>query len=448
MARAFAGKVFWRGDEQYEKNRRAAVWHAGTPNRFPAVIVQALNESDVVAAVQLAREKGMKLAVRSGGHSWSGSHLRDGILLLDLSQLRAHAINREARTATAQPGIKGSELNAALMAQDLFFPTGHCTGVCIGGYLIQGGYGWNGQKYGPACMSVTGIDVVTADGQLTYADETKNADLFWAARGAGPGFFAVVTRFHLKLYPRNRVTLNSRYFYPTEAFADVYRWVHQVGRTTEAEINLLLTRNESLSSGGPIMILNATAFEDSEDEARAALALYETCPARPRALVTQLNEVTNTADLSVGSDAHYRPDKRYIADNIWTHAPFDDLLPALREILQTLPPSPSHMEWMNWGYEHAPRRPSMAYSLEDDFYYAIYAAWDDPADDEKYKNWVTERMRALEPFASGAQLADENLLHRPARFMTDESLRRLDELRAKYDPDGLFVSWLGRPELA
>ena len=166
MSKPVEGQIHWRGDEPYEKARRAAVWHAGTPNRFPAVIVQARTVNDVIAAVQLARDKGMKMTVRSGGHSWAGSHLRDGIVLLDVSQLRDCSINREAMTATAQPGLKGSELNKLLMAQDLVFPTGHCTGVCIGGYLLQGGFGWNGRKYGPACMSVTGIDVVTADGKL------------------------------------------------------------------------------------------------------------------------------------------------------------------------------------------------------------------------------------------------------------------------------------------
>ena len=104
MSNPFAGRIFWHGDEQYEQNRRAATWHAGTPNRFPAVIVQATNTSDVVAAIRLAREKGMKMAVRSGGHSWSGSHLREGIVLLDISRLRDCSIDREAMTATAQPG--------------------------------------------------------------------------------------------------------------------------------------------------------------------------------------------------------------------------------------------------------------------------------------------------------------------------------------------------------
>ena len=89
----------------------------------------------------------------------------------------------------------------------------------------------------------------------------------------------------------------------------------------------------------------------------------------------------------------------------------------------------------------------MAYSVEDNFYYALYVAWNDPADDDKYKHWVTDRMRAMEPFATGIQLADENLINRPARFVTDDNLRRLDQLRAIYDPDALFVSWPGRPPL-
>ncbi|MEU8785308.1 hypothetical protein [Streptomyces sp. NPDC048637] len=83
--------------------------------------------------------------------------------------------------------------------------------------------------------------------------------------------------------------------------------------------------------------------------------------------------------------------------------------------------------------------------MEDELYDALYAAWTDPADDSAYTRWVTDHMRAWEPCASGIQLADENLLNRPYRFLTDENLRRLDGLRATWDPDGMFVSWLGRP---
>ena len=81
--------------------------------------------------------------------------------------------------------------------------------MALGGYLLQGGFGWNGRVHGPACMSVEAIDVVTAAGELVRADAEQHPDLFWAARGAGPGFFGVVTRFHLRLYQRPRYVANG-----------------------------------------------------------------------------------------------------------------------------------------------------------------------------------------------------------------------------------------------
>ena len=240
--------------------------------------------------------------------------------------------------------------------------------------------------------------------------------------------------------------MNSTYLYPTDAFEDVYRWVHEIGCGTPTEINLLLKRDESMLASGPIIILNATAFADSEDRGpRSPFSLREL--SRPSPSVGHSGERTDDdgrAQRRFGSPL--RPGQAlHCGQHVDSCNPSTICCPGLREIVRTLPPAPSHMEMFNWGHVHSPKRPAMAYSLEDDFYYAIYAAWDDPADDDKYRNWVTERMRALEPFASGTQLADENLINRPFRFVTDESLRRLDELRIKYDPQGLFLSWLGRP---
>ena len=106
------------------------------------------------------------------------------------------------------------------------------------------------------------------------------------------------------------------------------------------------------------------------------------------------------------------------------------------------------MLWMNWGpgSSPAPERPEMVYSVEDDTYIAVYAVWQDPAEDRANIAWATERMREMEPLASGLQLADENLGRRPARFLTDERMDRLDELRAARDPDGRFHAWMGRPQ--
>jgi hypothetical protein len=89
----------------------------------------------------------------------------------------------------------------------------------------------------------------------------------------------------------------------------------------------------------------------------------------------------------------------------------------------------------------------MAFSLEDDVYVGLYGVWRDAADDEHFEDWATDRMREMEPWASGIQLADENLGRRPARFVDDASLRRLDEVRAHYDPTGVFHAWMARPPL-
>jgi FAD/FMN-containing dehydrogenase len=448
MPKRIEGRVLRRGDYHYESLRRQACWHSGVPDRYPEVIVLANNQDDVAGAVPLAGDEGLRIAVRSGGHSWAGSHLRDGTVLIDLSNLRHVTVDKKTMTGTAQPGIRGSELNAILMEQDLFFPTGHCSGVCIGGYLLQGGFAWAGRDYGPACMSVTGIDVVTATGEQIHADETQHDDLLWAARGAGPGFFAVVTRFYLKLYPRPRVTMNSSYFWPATAARDVYGFVHEVGSQTPTEINLMCYR-DPMTNDEPLLSLNATAFADTGEDARKQLSIYESCPARDQMLETRLYEVTDTATLSrLGTDPHYDETKRYLADNMWTHASFDDLWPNVDDMLKDWPPAPSHMVLFNWGDAGAkrqPERPPMAYSVEDELYYALYAAWADPADDKKYTQWVTEHMRAWEPYATGIQLADENLMNRPYRFVTGENLRRLDDLRTTWDPGQMFVSWLGRP---
>lgn len=437
----FRGPLLRRGASGYEEARRAAVWNALTPPRFPDAIVQAEAEDDVVAAVRLARVEGMKVGVRSGGHSWAGNHLRDGGMLLDVSRLDSVSVDAEAMTATAGPGCRGDELLASLAELDLFFPAGHCPGVALGGYLLQGGFGWNGRVHGPACMSVEAIDVVTAAGELVRADADFHPDLYWAARGSGPGFFGAVTRFHLRLYGRPGHVANAVYLYPIECLEEVFRWAQEVGPQAARTMELMVVIHRD--AGGELEIaVTGPVLVDSAAEAAEALALLETCPARERAKAAAPNVEVHLDDLYAAVHGSYPDDHRYSADNMWTHAPAEELLPGLRRIAETMPGAPSHMLWMNWG--PSPARPEMAYSVEDETYIALYGVWRDPSEDEANVAWATERMREMEHLASGIQLADENLGQRPARFVSEENLARLDEVRAAYDPDGLFHPWMGR----
>jgi FAD/FMN-containing dehydrogenase len=212
------------------------------------------------------------------------------------------------------------------------------------------------------------------------------------------------------------------------------------------ELMVFLHRGED---GAVQVVVTGPVLMDSEEEARAALALLETCPGLDRASVSVPFVPATFPDLYAGVASTYPDGRRYAVDNMWTHAPAEQLLPGLHRIAETLPEAPSHMLWMNWypegpPGEAPPARSEAAFSVEDETYIALYGIWSDPREDRSGIAWATERMREMEPLASGIQLADENLGRRPARFVSDASLARLDALRERYDPSGIFHPWMGR----
>jgi len=143
------GTVLRRGDEGYEEARRSTVWNARLPDRFPDLVVQAGTADDVQRAVRYAAREGLTVGIRSGGHSWSANHVRDGGMLLDVSRLDDVVVDVENMTAEVGPGTRGHELCAVLEERGLFFPAGHCKGVAVGGYSSRvatggtaGGWDW------------------------------------------------------------------------------------------------------------------------------------------------------------------------------------------------------------------------------------------------------------------------------------------------------------------
>ena len=436
-----------RGSSGYDEARELAVWNQLRPERFPDLIVQVETEDDVIRAVKDAKAAGRKVTVRSGGHSWSGHHLRDGTTLVDLSKMNSViSVDADAMTAVAEPGCYGTAVCAALDEHGLFFPIGHCKGVGIGGYLLQGGYGWNGRALGPACSSIEAIDVVTADGELVRASETENPDLFWAARGSGPGFFGVVVRFHLKVYPKSDTVANGVFVYPIELLDEVFTWLHQIGPKVGIEMELMALIHNGFE-GDKEIIVSGPVFADSEDRAREVMSILETCPVLDQAKGAFPYGPITVADLTEAVYSTYPDNHRYCVDNIWTHAPAEDLIPGIKRIAETLPDGLSHMLWMNWAPSHpaTPDRPEMAYSVEDETYIALYGISPDSDSDAGNIEWATERMREMEHLSTGIQLADENLERRTGRFLSDQNYTRYDQIRAEYDPEQLFHSWGARP---
>ena len=438
------GRSFVWGEAGYEEALFGTSFNARDPGGRPARIVQANSAADVVEAVNSARAEGLKITVCSGGHNWAQNHIRDGALMLDLSRLNGIQIDRATMTARIGPGCEGAELNRRLARRGLFFPTPHAPDVGMGGFLLQGGFGWGSRAFGMACESVLGVDVVLADGSLVHADAEHHPDIYWAARGSGVGFFGVVVAFHLKLHRRPKAIGIASQVFGLEHLEAVYRWLDEVGPTVSRQVELqMLMTPKPMFLNRPGLEIIAPVLADSWREARAAVAFLKNSPLRSKAVVTTPLLPLPLDVMQKGAARTHFPDgMRWCVDNMWTDAPIEDLLPGLRAIAADMPPEPSHVLWLDWRARGG--RPDMAFSMEGQRYLALYGEWRNPDDDVRYLNWATRHMQAMAPLGVGSQLADENLARRPTRVLADANLQRLEALRKRHDPQGLIGGWPGR----
>jgi hypothetical protein len=419
-------------------------FNAQDPGRRPDVMVQPICVREVISAVHRARDEGVSIGICSGGHSWAQNHIRDGGILIDLSQLNSIAIDEEAGLALIGPGCLAGELNAALAERGLFFPVAHAYTVGMGGFLLQGGFGWNSRVNGMACQNVVGIDVVLADGSLVHANETQNPELLWAARGAGPGFFGVVVRFHLKLHRRPKFIGMKMQVFRMRHLEEVMAWADRVGPqvSPSVEFQMVFNRRAAGIFAHGIEVL-APVLAESWREARDAVAFIDKGPLRKKASLTlPLLPMSLNMMMQTGEKTLFLPNTRWTADSMWMNDPIDPLLPALRQIADSQPAAPSHALWLNWNPPAS--RPDMAFSLEARTYLALYGGLRGKAATPADESWATDHMRALEAHSVGIQLADENLGRRPMPFMAPANFARLDALRAKFDPDGRFNPYMGR----
>jgi FAD/FMN-containing dehydrogenase len=199
---AIRGEVIVDGDAAYDARRGLHNTHV---DRKPAVIVRPADAIDVARAVVTARELGLELRVKSGGHSISGASATDGGLLLDMRSLNAVDIDPIRWTGSAQGGATAGEYTTAAHTFGMATPFGDTGSVGLGGLTLGGGIGWLARKHGLAIDNLLEADVVTADGRLVTVSEDAEPDLFWAIRGGG-GSFGIVTRFRYRLHPVEIVT--------------------------------------------------------------------------------------------------------------------------------------------------------------------------------------------------------------------------------------------------
>lgn len=446
----FTGNIFWRGDAGYEAARVGRVFNHRRPERYPAAVFFPTNEKDVVAAVQFANEKNYKIAIRAGGHSWAAWSVRDEGILLDLQHLNEIALDQETGIVRVQPAVKGgAELNPFLKPYGLMFNGGHCPSVGVGGYILQGGQGWCARGWGWSAEQIVAIEVVTAAGELVRADATQNSDLYWAARGAGPGFFGVVTCFHLRTRPIPPAIFASVFIYPAQYGAEVLQWLQETHGDMHPHIEIVsvgqfLPQIEGVEGSNiPVQIVHGMAFAETEAAAAQMLAPLRACPLLKKAYFYKTCYPTSV-EQEVKEQIRMNPEgHRWAVNNAWLQGSPQEVAPLIASSFSQLPTLKTFTLW----YSMAPLRPlpDMAFSLQTDIYMALYAIWEDEADDERCKNWLKAQMQRIEPVTAGQYLGDSDFIHFPRRFMADANFERLQHIRALRDPQGRFHSYLSNP---
>ena len=241
LADSFTGALLTPGDAGYDEARR--VWN-GAIDRHPALIARCANVADVVAALRHARERGLVVAVRGGGHGVAGLAVCDDGVVIDLSAMRGIAVDPATRTACAQAGVLWGELDAATQEHGLATVGGIVTHTGIAGLTLGGGIGWLMRRHGATVDNLLAAEVVTADGAVARASADEHPELFWGLRGGG-GNFGIVTSFEYGLHAVGPTVLAGPLFYALEDGPEVLRHYRDCVAQAPDELTTILTLRQA-----------------------------------------------------------------------------------------------------------------------------------------------------------------------------------------------------------
>jgi FAD/FMN-containing dehydrogenase len=452
LQRSIAGEVIPIDSPVYTATREALTWNMRKTDRKPQAIVRVRSAKDVSAAVRFAAARGLKVAVRGGGHNYFNSPVRNGGLVLDLSALNVLKIDAPNRRASVQPNVKSGTLVSALAPLGLAFPIGHCSDVSLSGFLLNGGIGWNVGEWGPSCMSVRGIELVTASGDIVYADPDHHADLFWAARGAGPGFFGVITRYDLDLRALPRAIGVRSVIFDANSIDDVGDWLADFAAAAPPQMEVICAIGangapESAGKPSSSLLVAGITFADSESQGRRWLAPIDSYPGKAKVVVQTPYESATFETLQTMNDADFPNGCRFAADSCWSNATPRQLLSAVRSVAFAAPSTRSFSFFGLNTVRGEPGRnaPDAAFSMWGSLLFGAYGFWTETREDRENVGWVQKVLRAVEPLTVGYYVGEADLAvdaKRASRCFSPSAWARLAALKKQHDPGDVFFSYL------
>ena len=435
LAATFAGQLVGPSDADYEAVRKV---HNGLVDKRPALIARCRGVADVVDAVKFARQGNIPVAIRGGGHNVSGRATIDDGLLIDLSLMKGVQVDPRGRTARAQGGVTWGEFNRETQLHGLATTGGVVSSTGIAGLTLGGGIGWLLGKHGLAIDNLRSAEIITAEGEVVTTSAESHADLFWAIRGGG-GNFGIAASLEYNLQPIGPVVHGGLLVHPFAAAEDLLRFYRDFTAECPDDLTVFLGMLHAPDGSGAKLAAMVACYCGPGDRADAALA-------RLRAFGSPVMDTTGPMPYCVVNtlfDASLPRGARNYWKSSFLSGLSDD---AIRAIVDTYASCRSPMSQVVLEHFHgaasriAPDATAFPHRLVG-YNYLVLGQWSDPADDQRVMSWTRERYAAIQPFI-GAGRYSNYLDHDDATDVAaaayGPNYRRLQEIKAKYDPENFF----------
>jgi FAD/FMN-containing dehydrogenase len=435
------GQIVLPGDPNYNEARE--IWNAMI-DRQPAVIIQCAEADDVPHAISYARDNGLEISIRGGGHNIAGSALCNNGLMIDFSNMKAVKVDAQKRRAYVEPGVTLGDFDKAIQAHGLATPVGINSTTGIAGLTLGGGFGWLTRKYGMTIDNLISAEMVTADGRKIQVSEGENTDLFWAIRGGG-GNFGVITQFEFSLHPVGPEILAGLIVFPINQAKQVLQKYREFVKSAPEELSIWVV----LRKAPPLPFLPVAVHGK---EVVVLAIFYAGDTAKGEKLIDPLRSFGDAYGEHIGTQPYVQWQQAFDplltpgARNYWKSHNFKELSDgALDTIIEFVGkiPSPQCEIFLGLiaGAANRVSSNAMAYGHRDaKFVLNVHGRWDDAAQDEIGVAWAREFFKASAPYASAGVYVN---------FMTEEesdrvaaaygeNYARLKQVKKKYDPENIF----------
>lgn len=430
------GRVIAPTDAEYDKAR--TVFYGGIDRR-PAVIVRPAEVSQVARVVSAAREGGLELAVRSGGHSIAGHSVSEGGIVLDLADMRGLNIDPEARTAWAQTGLTADEYTTATAPHGLATGFGDTGSVGIGGLTLGGGVGFLSRAFGLTIDDLLAAEVVTAGGEIVEVDADKDPDLFWAIRGGG-GNFGVATRFKYRLHELDGV-VGGMLILP--ATADVVRSFVAEAEAAPDELSTIANVAPApplpfvpAEVHGRLVVMGLLCYAGPPEAADRVLAPFRSLAAP----IADMVKPIPYPEMYLPEDEDFHP--TVIGRTMFLDSVHQDVAEMIVERLQSSDATmrATQLRVLGGAIARVPADATAYAHRGSRIMTNVAAFYDGPEDKAVREAWVNEFAADLRQSDTGAYanfLGDEGAERVRAAY-PDGTWDRLTAIKRRYDPTNLF----------